>query len=131
MKMKLICCITTALLVFVCSAIAGKEETIPDFGRLLPGKYQLAIRAYMAQRLKDPYSAVYRFDTPYKAMLTDGLLVGHQKHFGWIVPTWINAKNSFGGYSGEQLYIIMFFSDHKTMGDATDAFGYGRVKRLP
>ncbi len=131
MKIKLLS-LTAALLTFVCSVLAGKqEEAIPDFGHLVPGKYQQAIRAYMAQRLKDPYSAVYRFDTPYKAMLKDGLLVGGQKHFGWIVPTWINAKNSFGGYSGEQLYIIMFFSDHKTMGDATDAFGYGRVKRLP
>ena len=85
----------------------------------------------MSLRLKDPYTAVYRFDAPFKAMLKDGPLVGGQKHFGWIVPTWINAKNSFGGYSGEQLYYIMFYSDHWTMADATEAFGYGRVKRLP
>jgi hypothetical protein len=123
--MKMIYCIT-ALLVFVCSAMA---QTLENVGRLVPGKYQVAIRFYMSQKLKDPYSAVYRFDTPYKAMLKDGLLVGGQKHFGWIVPTWVNAKNGFGGYSGEQLYIMFFFEGK--LGDATDAFGYGRVKPLP
>ena len=115
-----------ALLILACSS--AMAQTAENMGSLVPGKYQVAIRFYMNQKLKDPYSAVYRFDTPYKAMLTDGPLVGHQKHFGWIVPTWVNAKNSFGGYSGEQLYIMFFFEGK--LGDATDAFGYGRVKRI-
>jgi hypothetical protein len=58
----------------------------------------------------------------------DGWLAGGKKHFGWIVPTWINAKNGFGGYTGEQLYVMFFFDDKVT--DATDAFGGGLVKSL-
>jgi len=125
--MKIISCIT-ALLVFSCSVFAGKEEAAPYIAPLNP-KYQLAIRGYMRAQLKDPYSAVYRFDTPRKGVQQDGFLVGHKKHFGWIVPTWINAKNGFGGYTGEQLYIMFFFDDK--VADVTEMNGYGRVKSLP
>lgn len=125
--MKIIYCIT-ALLVFVCSAMASKEEAAANFPPLIE-KYQLAIRGYMRPRLKDPYSAVYRFNTPRKGMMQDGWLAGGKKHFGWIVPTWINAKNGFGGYTGEQLYIMFFFDDK--VADATELNEYGRVKSLP
>jgi hypothetical protein len=118
----------TALLIFACSAMAGREQ-IPAQIPPLMAKYKVAICGYMGEKLKDPYTAMYRFDTPRKGMMKDGWAVGGKKHFGWIVPTWINAKNGFGGYTGEQLY-IMFFFDGK-VADATEMNGYGRVKSLP
>jgi hypothetical protein len=83
----------------------------------------------MASRLKDPYSAVYRFGTPHKGMVQDGWAVGGKKYFGWIVPTWINAKNGFGGYVGEEMH-PMFLFDGK-VSDASDSFQYGLAKLLP
>jgi hypothetical protein len=108
--------------------MASRQEAPAHFPPLI-AKYQLAIRGYMGQKLKDSYSAVYRFGTPRKGMLSEGLFGGGKKHLGWIVPTWINAKNGFGGYAGEQAYVMFFFDDKVT--DATAAFEYGLVKSLP
>lgn len=85
----------------------------------------------MPGQLRDPYSAVYRFETPRKGYVKDGLLVGGKIHYGWIVPVWINAKNGFGGYTGAQLFYAMFFSENGNVGDVTQMFGFGRVKFLP
>jgi hypothetical protein len=128
--MKIIYCLT-ALLVFSCSVFAGKEQAAPAAPYIAPlnPKYQLAVRGYMRALLKDPYSAVYRFDNPRKGVVQDGVFVGHKKHYGWIVPTWINAKNGFGGYTGEQLYIMFFFDGQ--LADATELASYGRLKSLP
>ena len=125
--MKIIYCIT-ALLIFSYSAMASRQEANAHFPPLI-AKYQVAIRGYMGQKLKDPYSAVYRFGTPRKGTLAEGLFGGGKKHFGWIVPTWINAKNGFGGYVGEQPYVMFFFDEKVT--DATAAFEYGTLKSLP
>jgi hypothetical protein len=103
--MKIIYCIA-ALLVFACSALAGKEQTPAQIPPLM-AKYKVAICGYMGEKLKDPYTAMYRFGTPYKGRFSSGILGGNKKYFGWIVPTWINAKNGFGGYTGEQPYLII------------------------
>jgi hypothetical protein len=126
--MKIIYCIT-ALLVCGCAANASREEVAAAHFGSLPSNYQQIIRGCMTSRLKDPYTAVYRFGTPHHGMVQDGWAVGGRKHFGWIVPTWINAKNGFGGYAGEQAYVMFFFDDKLI--DATDAFEYGLAKSLP
>ncbi|HYR23235.1 MAG TPA: hypothetical protein VEP30_09985 [Chthoniobacterales bacterium] len=113
-------------------AIARAEKQQPgpvSFGQL-PKNYQTAIRGYysMPGRLLDPYSAVYRFESPRKGWVKDGWAVGGKTHYGWIVPVWINAKNAFGGYTGTQLYYVMFFGENGNMADVTDMFNLGRGK---
>ena len=103
-----------------------------NFGQL-PNNYETVIRGYysMPGHLLDPYSAVYRFAPPMKGMVQDGVFVGHKKHYGWIVPIWINAKNAFGGYAGAQRYYVMFYSENGNVVDVTEMFNLGRGKFLP
>lgn len=100
------------------------EEAAPSIGPLQKN-YQTVIRGYMSMpgHLLDPFSAQYRFDAPRKAYVQDGVFVGHKRHFGWLVPTWINAKNAFGGYTGPHLH-MMFLYEGK-VADETDMFSDG------
>jgi hypothetical protein len=122
----------TAVILLSVSAHAEKQSTSVSFGKL-PDNYQTVIRGYfsMPGRLKDPYSAVYRFESPRKGSVKDGIFVGGKTHYGWIVPVWINAKNSFGGYVGAQLFYVMFFAENGNVGDVTEMFTSGRVKFIP
>ena len=82
----------------------------------------------MARQLKDPYSAKYTFEEPRKGMCKDGLLLGGEKHYGYIVPVTINAKNSYGGYTGNELHYF-FFSEGR-FGDATSLLSSGMAMFL-
>jgi hypothetical protein len=109
--MKMIYCITALVLCSCANATIGPQESAAANFGALPKNYQTVIRGYMSMpgRLKDPYTAVYRFEAPRKGFAQDGALAGGKRHYGWIVPTWINAKNSFGGYTGVQLYVMFLF----------------------
>lgn len=49
--------------------------------------------------LKDPDSAKFKFGIPYK-----GFIVGEAKtEFGYFLDIYINAKNSYGAYTGYKL----------------------------
>jgi len=89
-----------------CATVSKQEAMTADFGPL-PAGYQDEIKAFISPKLKDPYSAVYDFGIPRKGAARDGLIFGCGKHYGWIIPVGINAKNSFGGYTGEQQFIFM------------------------
>lgn len=60
-----------------------------------PVNYQEIIRDFMGRQLKDPESARYEFSSaPVKAWY------GGMGKYGWGVCAHINAKNSYGGYTG-------------------------------
>jgi len=89
------------------SGLSQEEIATVDFGPL-PENYQDLIKRHMADptkafHLMDPYSAVYRFEQPYKGKVWNGLLRGGNQ-YGWVVNAWVNAKNNFGAYVGEQKY---------------------------
>lgn len=107
----MICCAT------LLSGCAGQNPPSPseissaNYGTL-PGDYKEQIKSYLSTRLKDPYSAKYDFIEPYKGYSQDGQWssTGGAINFGWIIPVYVNAKNSFGGYTGSQKYVFMFSS---------------------
>ena len=59
--------------------------------------------------LKDPDSAKFKFsDQLYKGFIverTSESLLGHTYNieFGWLLDTYVNAKNSYGAYTGYKL----------------------------
>jgi hypothetical protein len=88
----------------------SKEEfEKADFGPP-PARPEDAIRTYMKEVLKDPFSAQYEFASPEKAWFgkEGGLLVSRDIQYGWRVIARVNAKNSFGGYVGWQTWIFTF-----------------------
>lgn len=79
-----------------------QELESADYGNY-PENYEGIIKSHMNTVLKDPYSAQYRFlNSPRKAWNGWG-----GTKFGYVVCVNINAKNGFGGYTGEKLYYFL------------------------
>ena len=70
--------------------------------------YQGYIKAYFSAILKDPNSAKisYLKTTPVKAWYQQGVF--GDKIYGYLVVAHVNAKNSYGGYAGDQRYGFLF-----------------------
>ncbi|MFZ2541462.1 MAG: hypothetical protein WAW75_06760 [Gallionella sp.] len=77
-----------------------QEFSTADYGAF-PSDYKTLIKDYMQIILKDPESARYTFSSPPKKGWNGS------EGFGYIVCPLINAKNSFGGYGGNQLNYFM------------------------
>lgn len=84
----------------------AKEKTVAetvdtanaDYGPR-PENYEELVKAWAEQNLKDPESARYhRISKPRKEFM----VVNLKPFFGWSVCADINAKNSYGGYTGAQ-----------------------------
>lgn len=121
--------------VFLTTACAPKppsqdEISSANYGRL-PNDYQQQIKNYMASALKDPESARYTFEPPFKAYSQDGSMASTSGGviYGYASGVQVNAKNSYGGYTGNQLYVFMF--SNGVMYDSTQNFKFGRVHRVP
>lgn len=103
MKTKLFS-LLIALALSGCATTVSKQEVPTARFEALPPDYQQKIKQFNVGRLKDPYTAVYRFGEPRKGYWQDGIAHGGRKYFGYVIPVGINARNSFGGYVGEQMY---------------------------
>lgn len=110
-----------SLLLSSCTTVSTQEVASAHFGSI-PSDYQEQIKAYMATRLKDPYSAVYTFTPARRGFWQDGLIYGGKKHFGYIEVIGVNAKNSFGGYTGEEVHYIAI-ENGRVAGDVTPLWG--------
>lgn len=88
-----------------CAATAPPPEVLSalDYGPY-PEDHETIVRNYLQGTLKDPESARLRLasrpDTRWQTLF--GKL-----HYGWRVCYFVNAKNSYGGYTGEHLYYFI------------------------
>ena len=71
-----------------------------------------AVREYFETKLKDPTSAMYKFRP-----VQNGVLVyTNEKHeSGWCMCGDINAENSYGGYTGYDLFLVRFSPQNGNM----------------
>lgn len=83
------------------------KKTLPapdaDYGPF-PGDFEQIIKTYLAKSLKDPESARYsEFSKPRKE---HAITNARQKLavYGYSACVLVNAKNSYGGYTGDQQY---------------------------
>jgi hypothetical protein len=115
-----------ALSLAACAAPPTADQlTAADFGRH-PAGYREIIKGYMGRTLKDPESARYEFVRgPAQAWTTLGGL-----KVGWGVCANINAKNSFGGYTGSRLSYFLIHNDAVVAAHHTDARGYGLAEGM-
>lgn len=100
--------IFTATLILTGCTSSPVDPTViaqADYGPY-PTNYQEVVKGYFQTALKDPMSAQYRFTKePYKAYWRDiPALGGKPMAFGYMVDVGVNAKNEFGGYTGESQY---------------------------
>lgn len=110
----------------MCAALVGcaqpmtKTEVDRAVYEQLPTDYQEQIKSTIELRLKDPDSAKYRFFTPKKSYTESS------RHFAYTVPVGVNAKNSYGGYTGFQLYYYAYFGG--VFKDVTSGVNLNAVK---
>lgn len=77
-----------------------------DFGPL-PADHSTIFAGYLASYLKDPYSAqVTHYAGPAKFVGATGFSF-NVKGYGWASCYAVNAKNSFGGYTGARAYLAV------------------------
>ena len=100
--------LTLALLSSGCAAPSAAEIAKADYGAM-PSDPEGVIKGWFESRLKDPFTAVYEFGAVEKAW---------RKAWRWSAPTYgwrtmvrVNARNSFGGYTGFKTYLFMLRGD--------------------
>jgi hypothetical protein len=96
--------------------IAGSPELkTADYGSPPVEGYKETVVSSITFVLKDAESARYEFREPYRAWFhVQGIFAGKYRGtiYGYTVPVFVNAKNSYGGYTGFKEYKF-FFSDNE------------------
>lgn len=104
----------TCILTVGCGVAPRNIQTITnDEVGPYPTDYQFTVQSYFEQALKDPDSAKYQWTgEPFKGYARIGF--GHTQtiEYGWVVPVKVNAKNSYGGYTGWKEHHLLVVMDH-------------------
>ena len=107
--MKIFLLMLLAIQVAGCGVVARqkgdellKRSQPADWGVLDPN-HQTKELLVILKELKDPDSAKFRFKLTRNAYYLDNNPV-----LAWYSSVFVNAKNSFGGYTGEQKYIFVY-----------------------
>ena len=89
-----------------CSSLPSATDMAnADFGREIPqSECELIVKQSMQNILKDPYSAQYQFGVCTQRGMASVPIAGLPKQYGYFIPVHINARNSFGGYTGHRLH---------------------------
>jgi hypothetical protein len=66
------------------------------------------IKQYFNGTLKDPYSAQYQFSQVEKGYVVGSAFEGKGLSAGYLISVNVNAKNSYGGYTGNKGYQFLF-----------------------
>lgn len=66
------------------------------------------IKQYFNGTLKDPSSAQYQFSKVEQGYIIGSAFEGKPLFAGYIISANVNAKNSYGGYTGNQGYQFLF-----------------------
>lgn len=109
MKTWKLAVLATAAMLSACALRPSQDELAhADYGPY-PTEYKQIVEAYMSGILKDPGSAQYQFlNAPvqgWHASMDGG-------KFGYVVCVNVNARNSFGGYTGAQPSYLIIHDDH-------------------
>ena len=77
-----------------------------DYGAPPTKAIRKPIARYFGEVLKDPGAAKYRFGTPRKAYAHRSG-VPEVAFQGWGIPVEVNARNTFGGYGGFEMFFAL------------------------
>lgn len=80
-----------------------------DYGSAVSQDHaETRIKQYFNGTLKDPSSAQYQFSQVQKGYIIGSAAEGKPLFAGYIISVNVNAKNSYGGYTGNQGYQFLF-----------------------
>jgi hypothetical protein len=115
----------TAILIVGCASTPTPptDWSSYDFGVAPANGYQPRIEDLMQASLKDPDSAQFKWGDPFKGYVQgSGINCCDVKWTGYAARFQVNAKNSYGGYTGFKPSIVIFDKDGSVYGLAD---GYG------
>ncbi|ADM99716.1 hypothetical protein RF240_15585 [Dickeya dadantii] len=106
------------------------QVKLANYGTL-PDDYKQSVKNHFYYRLKDPYSAHYKFFEPYKgySWVMNVPADKEQLMFGWIIPVSVNAKNGFGAYAGTVKFMIIYSNGQYH--ELSTTKGTIRITRVP
>lgn len=113
----------TLLLMTTCLITLSGCATVPtqdqidaaDYGSpMVQAEAENLAKQWFANVLKDPESARYQWNKFEKGWAAASLLDGGDHLFGYLLYCKVNAKNSFGGYTGFQNYVFVYKNNQIT-----------------
>jgi len=115
MKIKMAFVLVTVLQLYGCASELSKKDaeanawkrSLPvanaDYGGY-PANYETLIKIHLSQTLKDPDSVRYgAFSLPRQEHVIENFMA-QQAIYGYSVCVSVNAKNSYGGYTGSHVF---------------------------
>lgn len=104
------------ILVVMAFALAGcasgptpQDIASADYGSdIQQDEAESQIKSYFNRSLKDPESARYGFSEVEKGHIIGNAFQGSPLYVGYTVYAKVNAKNSYGGYTGDKGYLFLF-----------------------
>ena len=119
MKYCVIAVLFLACLCACASTPAAEKIATADYGdEISQIEAQAQAEKWLKSHLKDPHSAQIDWGVVQKGWTKDAPIQGGGFQFGYKLDVQVNAKNSFGGYTGYKPYIFLFFN-----GDFKRIFG--------
>jgi len=106
LKLKIFLTVLFVFWLSGCAAPSATELANADYGPY-PQEYEQIIKRHLDLVLKDPESAKINI---VKRPSSGWSGLGGRK-YGWIVCAEVNAKNSYGGYTGSRLSYFMLKND--------------------
>ncbi len=90
-------------------APSAEQLAVADYGLRPSDTTAKAIaQSYISERLKDPESARIRWGSIEQSWFRQ---MGGKTRFAWRLPASVNAKNSYGGYTGDKPWAFFFRGD--------------------
>ena len=79
------------------------ELVVADYGQY-PQSYEAVVKGWTENSMKDPASVIFKkISKPRK----EYMYAERKPVYGYSICTLLNAKNSYGGYTGNQVYWLM------------------------
>ncbi len=114
------------------TTLVACAATMPTQDQLAAADYGAPITQSAAEQqalgllrtiLKDPYSAQIEWSSVQTGWIREAPIHGGALRFGYILSASVNAKNSYGGYTGFKPYQFLFFN-----GDLVSAYSQQELR---
>ena len=101
-----------SLLIFLGGCVAKGPTDLQlsnaDYGNhISPARCVEIAEAQIRGVLKDPYTAQFTHQPCYRGWGSSVPMLGFEVEFGYVQSGTVNAKNSFGGYTGSSIYNVL------------------------
>lgn len=107
--------LTITLFLFLASCAlnpTAEQIAAADYGAPITEEKAISIAdQFLENRLKDKSSAKIEWGSFNKSWLREGIIHGGGTKYGYQLMARVNAKNSFGGYTGWKQYVFLLRDD--------------------